>query len=364
MSNLNLKHTIANMRRFNAQQHAVAMKRIAAIENAPFAPEAPGAIPIGADGMSDIYLANESVFTQQYFDEPLTTYAVGWKDPNNIDATLEFFAPATPAPRRFTYKEWTNIEEFIAEGTNEDLRAIGAEFPTVKFTGKETHARTENRGLRLRVDLDEVASPDSPLAGGIAAYQQRAVAKILRRLARNSLRRAIALLSAAAVNTAKTWDTTAGKDPDQDVLSEFVTGTTASGLRPNRIGYGDTAWTKRGLSHRAQVTAGGFASAGLTIDQVGMLLGAAGYVSRERYSALGGSLTELVNNLVLMFFAEGGADIEDPSNIKRFVSPTDAGGPIRVYVQQVTSKLVDITVEKYELIKITSTLGIRQFTVS
>ena len=89
-----------------------------------------------------------------------------------------------------------------------------------------------------------------------------------------------------------------------------------------------------------------------------------GYISRERFSDRGGPLAEIVNNLVLMFFASPGADIEDPSNIKRFVSPTESGGPYRVYVQQVTSKLVDITVEHYELIKITSTLGIRKFTVS
>ena len=253
--------------------NAQALTNVSAIEKLPYAPDWPGNPPIGADGMSPIYLANESVFTQQYFDEPLTQYAVGWKDPNNIEQTLEFFAPMTPAPRRFTYKEWTNIEEFLSEGTYEDLRAIGGEFPTVKFTGKETHARTDNRGLRIRIDLDEVAAPDSALAGGIANYQQRAVAKLLRRLNRNSLRRAISVLSAAATNTAKTWDTTAGKDPDQDVLSELVTAATASGIRPNRIGYGETAWTKRGLSHRAQNTAGGYASAGLTIDQAAALFG-------------------------------------------------------------------------------------------
>ena len=56
--------------------------------------------------------------------------------------------------------------------------------------------------------------------------------------------------------------------------------------------------------------------------------------------------------------------MEDPSNIKRFTSITESGGEWRVYVQQVTSKLVDITVEHYELIKITSTLGMRKFTVS
>jgi hypothetical protein len=43
---------------------------------------------------------------------------------------------------------------------------------------------------------------------------------------------------------------------------------------------------------------------------------------------------------------------------------TDSGGPWRVYVQQVTSKLVDITVEHYEKIVVTSLLGINQFTVA
>lgn len=349
-----------NQIRAVVRHNEVALANVAAVERQhAHIPNDSAMVP------GEIYLANESVFSQQYFDEPLTTYVVGWRDPNDIEATLNFFT-GTPVPtsRRFTYKEWTNIEEFLSEGANDDLRAIGAEFPTVKYTGKETHARTDNRGLRIRVDLDEVADPDSALAGGIPSYQARIVEKLKRRILRNALRRAIALLGAAAVNTGKTWDTTAGKDPDQDVLTELVTATTVSGIRPNRVGYGDTAWAKRILSHRAQNTAGGYASAGLTPEQVGMFLNTLTYISRERFSAQGAALAEIVSNLVLMFFANNGADQEDPSNIKRFVSATDSGGPFRVYVQQVTSKLVDITVEHYDLIKITSTLGIRKFTVS
>ena len=158
----------------------------------------------------------------------------GWKDPNDLEATLNFFAPSTPVPRRFTYKEWTNIEEFLSDGANDDLRAIGGEFPTVIYTGTETHARTDNRGLRIRVDVDEVADPAARCAGGVPAYQARVIEKLKRRILRNSLRRTIALLSAAAVNTAKTWDTTAGKDPDMDVISELVLA--ADGERhPSRI---------------------------------------------------------------------------------------------------------------------------------
>ena len=50
----------------------------------------------------------------------------------------------------------------------------------------------------------------------------------------------------------------------------------------------------------------------------------------------------------------------------RFVVVDDgrSGGPWRVYVQQVSSKLVDITVEHYELISVTSVLGINTITVS
>jgi hypothetical protein len=311
------------------KHHASALGRLAKLEGEPVALIANegSAIQPGA-----VYLANESVFTQQYFDEPLTAYAAGWKDPNNIEQTLEFFAPSVPVPRRFTYKSWTNIEEFLSEGTYDDLRAIGGEFATVKYTGTEVHARTDNRGLRIRVDLDEVADPSSPLAGGVPAYQARIVEKLKRRILRNSLRRAITMLSAAAVNTAKTWNGTAGQDPDNDVLQQLVAAATTGGIRPNRVGWGDTAWAKRILTHRAQNDAGGYASAGLTPEEVGMFLNVQGFVSRERFSAAGAGLAEIVGNLVFMFYALEGQDTEDPSNIKRFYSVTDSGGPWRVAV--------------------------------
>ncbi len=308
-----MKRTIApskaQTRRDTMRQTAIALANIRAIEAQPYAPEAPG----NALVPGEVYLANESVFTQQYFDEPLTSYAVGWKDPNNIDATLEFFAPATPTARRFTYKEWNNVEEFLAEGTNDDLRQIGADFPLVKYSGTETHARTDNRGLRIRVDLDEVGA-DSPLGGGMPAYQQRAVAKIMRRMARSSLRRAVALISAAATNTAKTWDTTAGKNPDQDVRTDLIAAATASGIRPTRIGYGDTAWDKRLISYGAQNTAAGYGSYALTPQELGQRLGAEVLVSKERYSAAGAALAEILSNLVFMFNAMSGSDIRRTSS--------------------------------------------------
>jgi hypothetical protein len=303
-----------------------------------------------------IVAANDSLLNQAYLSQPLTNFAVGFRDSADLEAELEFLAPRVEVPRRFSYRKFDNAEEFHSE-TTDDERPIRGAFKQVEYTATEVEAKTTNRGLMIAVDLDEVADQ--------SAWQEKYTAKLLRRLRRNAVRRAAALLSGGATNTAKTWDTTAGKDPDQDVIADLITAAGASGVRPNRIAYGETAWSKRGLAHRAQDKAGGFASASLTAEQLAGLLGVEGVLrSMARYTSSASARTEVVSNLVLMFNAISGADTEDSSNVKRFVSPVEGGGDVRVYVQQVNAKIFTITVEHYELIKLTSTLGIRKFTVS
>lgn len=307
----------------------------------------------GVFAPGQIALANASRFVESNFDEPLTTYAVGFSDAADLDGDLDFFAPMVQTNRRFTYKTQTNAEEFYSE--TDDVRAIGAAFKVVPYTGGEVEARTYNKGLTVIVDRDEMT----------AGWEQRTVAKLLRRLKRNDLRRAVSLLSAAATNTAKTWDVTAGKDPDQDVMTELVTGGDASGIVPNRVGYGLTAWQKRQLAHRAQNTAGGFASAGLTPEALAGILGVDGVrVSKARYATSAAAKAQVVANKVIAFNALTGADLEDSSNIKRFVSPVFGGGLVGVYVHELGPKLVAVTVEHNSNIAITATLGIRQLTIS
>jgi hypothetical protein len=302
-----------------------------------------------------VCLANDSRFSESYFNQPLTGFAVGWRDPNDIQGTLNFVAPPVTVGRYFTYAEATNADEFITD--TDDERAIGAEFKRVEFTATKTTAKTANKGLTYRVDTDEVK--DTP------NWRQDKVAKLLRRIYRNDLKRAVTLLAAAATNTAKTWDTTAGKDPDYDVIADLVTASDSSGVRPTRLLYGDTAWQKRLLSLRAQNLAGQGMSAGMTPEELARFLTVDRvYISRERYQSSATAKTQVVANLVLMFNAADGLDTEDASNIKRFVSPTMDGGLVRVYEQQMGPHIIDLTVEHYSLVKITSTLGIRKFTVS
>jgi len=314
--------------------------------------------PAGAElRHEEISLANDSRFIEAYFNQPLTNYAIGGWDKTDYDAELEFLAPAVQVPRRFTYAEWKNSEAFLSDGTNEDLRAIGADFPRAEYTRTKTSAQTDNRGLTIRVDMDEVA--ETP------GWQEKYVGMLTNRLKRNQLRRVKTVLSAAATNTAKTWDQTAGKSPDQDIRSELIVARDLLGLRPNRVVYGDTAWDKRCFSLDAQNNAGGYRSSGYTPEQLAAYLQVDGVrVSKAVYQNTTTTKAQIVANLVLMFTAYSGAGVDDPSNIKRFWSPTASGGPVRVYIQQISAKLYDITVELYDLTKITSTIGIRQFTIS
>ena len=222
-----------------------------------------------------IYLANESRFTEAYYSEPLTTYIVGWKDPNDIKGTLDFIAPEVTVGRRFEYKALRNAEEFLSE--TDDVRGINSDFKRVEYRGDDVTQKTINKGLTIRLDLDQYPNIDQA--------QQIAVERLTRRLYRNDLRRAVtAAVAAAGAGTGVTWNTTAGKDPDQDVLSALITATDSSGIRPNRLLFGEVAWNKRGLSHRAQNTAGGFASAMMNPEQLGGILGVEKIrVSRERY---------------------------------------------------------------------------------
>ena len=302
--------------------------------------------------------ANTALLDQAFFSEPLTNYAVGFKDDATVDAALEFYAPVVPVSRKFTYATFDNAEAFASD-TN-DVRAIRSDFKEIEYTSAKVQAATVNRGLQISVDLDEV--------DGMTNWEEMYTQKLIRRLKRNSLRRAVALLSNTANNTAKTWDVTTGKDPDLDVIAELITAADLIGLRPNRVGYGDTSWSKRMLAHRAQTSAGGFASSALTPEALaGLLQVDAVNVCPARYTSSATARSQIVSNLVLMFLAESGVDTEDASNIKRFVtmgSSTQGGGIYQVYAQRVSAKRYIIAVGTYELTKITSTLGIRKFTVS
>jgi len=309
----------------------------------------------GANVPGQLYLANEARFNSAFFSEPLTAYATGWKDPNNLEALLDFVAPPVQVGRRFEFKRADNAEAFYSD--TDDLRAPGGEFKRIEYKGTSVQDKTFNKGLTMRIDLD--------LVGELPNWAEVYTTRLLQRLIRNELRRAFTEVLGVATNTAKTWDSTAGKDPDQDVLTEMLTASDDSGVRPNRIVYSDVAWNKRLIAHRAQASAGGYASAGLTPDELAGFLGVQGIrVSRERYQSSASAKSKIVPDNVFMFYANDALSIDDPSTAKRFWTPVEGGGKYRVYQQQMSAKMVDLTVEHYSKVLATATVGLRKLTIS
>lgn len=314
--------------------------------------------PLGEDtGRQErgvVCLANEERFTATNYSEPLTAYGVGYALPANLQAELDRVAPPVEVPRRFEFKSATNAQEFLSEA--DDIRAIGAAFKRVEYKGTSVNQKTFNKGLTIRLDKDE----DLAVPGA----EERAVGRLKLRLFRNELRRAYALLVAGAINDAKTWDATAGKSPDLDVETDMDTGGDARGIDGNIVVYGRTAWLKRKLSLSAQTAPALGAAANLTPDELAASMGVdAIIVSKERYQTGATTKAKLIGGAyVLMFYAEPNPSKDDPSNIKRFVTPT-VSGLIRVYREE-TAKFVDVSVEHYSNIVLPTSLGIRMFTIS
>lgn len=308
-----------------------------------------------AQKSGEITQINADLLTEGTYREALTNYAVGFPGVD-FGPDLEVLAPGVQVADRFDYKQYDNAEAFYSELTD-DLRTPKGDFKEVEYTSEEVTAKTANRGLMVCVDRDQIR--------GISNWEEVQIKRLLNRIRLNQLRRAIALLSAASTNTAKTWDSTAGKNPDGDVRTEIKTAHTAAGVRPNRVAYGPTAWDLRVTSHEAQDNAGGWAAAARTPVALAQHLGIErALVCEARYSTSASAKAEALTNLVLMFNAMAGATPEDPSNIKRFWSPCDNGMEIMVHRWDIGAKKMAIAVEYYELLKITSTLGLRKLTIS
>ncbi len=303
-----------------------------------------------------VCLANESRFNAAFLSEPLTAYTVGWQDPEDLQSLLDFIAPPVPVGRRFEFRKAVNSEAFVSE--TDDLRAIGSSFKRIEFTGETVNAKTLNKGLTVRIDHDEQVGGD---------WQERHVALLMQRLLRNEVRRAIAALDSEDTNQDKTWtydsSTNPNPDPDGDVRRSFGLAADASGVRPNRVLWGEAAWDLRADAYFAQQGAGAFRSAGQTPAELASRLLVDGIrVVKARYQSSATSKSKILGNQVFAFYALDGQMKDEPSNIKRFLTPVDSGN-FRVYLEE-SAKYTDISVEHYSNIIITSTLGIRKISAS
>jgi len=317
---------------------------------------APQSLPAdnGCNPPQVVCAANEARFTAAHYSEPLTAFTVGWRDPENLAALLDFVAPPVPAGRRFEFKRADNAQAFYSE--TDDVRAIGAPFKRVEYTGDSILGKTLNKGLTIRVDHDEAIGDD---------WQERYVQLLLQRLLRNEVRRALGAVDAAATVTNVVWpDTGTVANPDADVRNMLVAAANASGVRPNRVLFGEVAWGLRANCYDAQDTSGSRRAGGLTPDELAVKLFVDGLrIAAVRYQSSATAKTAAVGSRVYGFYTEPLAGKDEPANLKRFLTPTDSGGPFRVYLEE-HAKYTDISVEHYSTVIVTSQLGLSALAVT
>ncbi|MDR2576956.1 MAG: hypothetical protein LBC42_02820 [Puniceicoccales bacterium] len=300
-----------------------------------------------------ICAANESRFMTANYSEPLTTFTVGWKDGENVEELLNFVAPVVHVGKRFEFKKANNGEMFLSE--EDDVRAVGAAFKRIEFSGSTVMEKTLNKGLTVRIDHDDVAGDD---------WQERYVQLLLRRLYRNELRRAIGALDGAAAETAEnvSWSEADGPNPDADIRRVLAAAADSVGVRPNRVLYGEGAWDIRSNVYDTQATAAAQRAATLSLEDLARKF----FVDKicvfgARYRS-GLTHQTIVGNEVYIFNTRNDIVKDEPADIKRFVTPID-GHNFRVYVEE-HSKYTDITVEHYSHIVVTSPAGIRKLIVA
>jgi len=303
-----------------------------------------------------ITTANASLFVQAHFSEPLTTYALGWRDASNLDALCEFIAPTIPGTgERYEHITYPNAEAFLSDvNGDDDLRAIGGDFKTVEATSAKSSRTVPNRGLRMVLDWDKIK--------GMPNWQETYTSMLLARLRRNAARRKYALAVAAATDVPLVWDAAGTADPDYDVANQTQLSGDASGVTPNSALWGIGAKLLRYATYGATNAAKAVGGRMLSPEEASMKAGLRALVDESRYQS--GSSKSRITGAKVILFTSAPTSTMDPSNFKTAKANTAQGGLTAVYVRPLTVKQWEIVVECYETEFTATTLGVRSLSVT
>ena len=300
-----------------------------------------------------IALVNESRLVGATYNESLTRYAVGYRDPENLLVAVDYIAPPIPVGRRYDFKRIGDDQFFLTE--TDDERQIGGGFKRVEYSGTEEQGKTRNRGLKYILDVDE--------DGGVTS-EESIVAMLQQRIIRNKYRRAITALYALTAGTGAIFAATTA--PDELIKAALAAAQLEIGTYPNRGLIGLAAWNLRSAAMAGAATAGAFA--GLTkkpSEVAGDLFLDDLRVDKSLYQSTKTAKARIVSSNFFGVTAYDGQSKDDPSNLKQFYTPIN-GARWRVLrkVAGDGDKLIEIVVEHYENITGTSTKGVARLNIT
>lgn len=311
--------------------------------------------PNAAHGV--VLAANDANFEAEHLSEALTEYIVGAPEDEGLLAKLDEIAPAIPVGRAFTYRTHDTREQFQDDSDDDgDIREIGGEFAKIRRTGAQADGRTDNKGLVMVLDNDQGGQNDS--------VQKRAILNLRSRLVRSDLRRVMAIIEANATNTGSNWGPSGTPDPDSEILDDVDAGGDARGVDSNLVIYGGGAFIKRKKAYRYHFKAGdGFSTAKMSPAEMAADAGVDRLVVvKNRRQSSAAAKAKILGDIVYSLYSRSGAMPDDPSNIKRFVTPA-GGQDFRVFITTETKRTL-VCVEHYSRVVLASPLGIRKRTVT
>jgi hypothetical protein len=199
------------------------------------------------------------------------------------------------------------------------------------------------------IDVDE---------NGGAIDEEAITANLLQRIFRNKFRRAITALLAIKAGENLAF---AGGQPDELRKAALAEAQLECGVYPNRGLIGLVGWNLRSASYAAQNNAGATAQSMKSLAQVaGDLFLDELRVDKSIYQQTKTAKDRIVPASFIGFHGRDGLTKDDPSTLKQFWTPVQGGGRYRVYrrVYGPGDKFIEITIEHYENIFGTSTIGV------
>ena len=324
-----------------------------------------------AHGAQDIYVptATDPVFggdpqaainadyaTADRQRQPLQVYATSAAANDDLNPEIAFLSPEVPVSPYFAYQDYSGgINTMTSLASLE--RAINGGLQTIDGKGVEVAGLCKSYGLASEIDEDRFDD--------VQAEMQNRVRQIMDLIALNRLQIRLAAFVAIAANTAKTWGSSA--NPDADIRAAIISAHTGSGFRPTRVYLDETAQSLRQGAFESQATAGAFAGAMRSPQQLAGYLGISGVqVSNALARDSAGTLASVFASKVLLFRSFPGASRTDTSIMKTFVT-NDNGQRFRVHQRQVNEKVWRVAVTYRETTLVTGPVTgdpVRTLTIS
>lgn len=306
-------------------------------------------------------LMNDSMIRTAEPIESLTLFAAGYGSMtgNGLVRLRDFLAPPRSTPSRiFRLTSWNENEPWETVDYTKVKRAFLADFPHVRqMSASEADFQGFNRGISVIIDRDQLKTKPE--------LQQQHTKWLIDLMVRASVLEIMALYTASAVQNALTWDS--ASNPDLSLRQIILSLADSTGFYPTNVAYGDKAHLKRQNAYESELNAGALARASAySEDQIASALGVQNVlINAERYQNTGTAKQEIIGQNVLLFTGLKDAGPMDPSNIVRHVfNGNFGGGEYAVYLTDIGTKLVMLTVENFEFNHAQHTTGIQQIAIS